>query len=225
MPRNVTISAEVGVLTNSSSTPAALEYCREWARKMLRLQKPDPWVDLMPAAACAGPPSIMPGPIAMVTVEAAAAPFRKRRRDGTAAPEKSISESLGKCVQPMRSHMSVLLDRGWRRVEFWRCSGPDNSLAAAANSRRHRNCRHANRREPLMRPALTEREQGPCQPRPIRSAKTVHGFEAAGTAAPCRCGRPRIRPPRRRTTKALQPRFLICCTAVAQILTIHQRLR
>jgi hypothetical protein len=42
MPRKVTCSAKVGVLMNSSSTPAALAYCREWARKMLRLQKPVP---------------------------------------------------------------------------------------------------------------------------------------------------------------------------------------
>src|SRR5277367_3736779 len=110
MPRKVTISAEVGVLMNSSSTPAAFEYCREWARKMLRLQKPEPCVDLMPAAACAGPPISMPGPAAMVIVVAAAAPFRKPRRDlaplpDKAAPEKSISESFGKCVQPIRSHM------------------------------------------------------------------------------------------------------------------------
>src|SRR5258708_21912293 len=104
MPRNVTISAEVGVLTNSSSTPAAFEYCRECARKMLRLQKPDPWVDLTPAAACAGPPSIMPGPIAMLMVVAAAAPFRKRRREAVAAPAKTLSESMGESVHPTRSH-------------------------------------------------------------------------------------------------------------------------
>src|SRR3981189_444136 len=173
MPRKVTISAEVGVLTNSSSTPAALEYCREWARKMLRLQKPDPWVDLTPAAACAGPPSIMPGSIAMLMVVAAAAPFRKRRRDGTAAPEKSISESLGKCVQPMRSHMtcSSSISGLLVRARLFGVSGPDDSLPAAANDRRHRNCRHANRREPLMRPALTRKQQGPCQPAALASSK------------------------------------------------------
>src|SRR6187399_1856094 len=108
MPRKVTISAEVGVLTNSSSTPAALEYWREWARKMLRLQKPEPWVDLMPAAACAVPIAAPPRPIVMVV--AAAAFLRKPRREETARPEKarpekSMSWSLGKCVQPMRSHM------------------------------------------------------------------------------------------------------------------------
>src|SRR5437868_7745931 len=97
MPRKVTISAEVGVLMKINSVPAAFEYCREWARKMLRLQKPEPWVDLMPAAACAGPPMNMPGPAAMAMVLAAAALFRKPRRDGGAiAPEKSISESFGK---------------------------------------------------------------------------------------------------------------------------------
>src|SRR5260221_4791666 len=105
MPRKVTISAEVGVLMKTSSVPAALEYCREWARKMLRLQKPDPWVDFTGAPACAVPEK-KPGPIAMLMVLTAAAPFRKRRREGTAAPEKSISESLGKCIQPMRSHMT-----------------------------------------------------------------------------------------------------------------------
>src|ERR1043165_4330086 len=102
MPRNVTISADVGVLMKISSVPAAFEYCREWARKMLRLQKPEPCVDLMPAA-----PKAPPMPIAMpkLIVEAAAAPFRNLRREATAAPEKSMSASLGKCVQPMRSHM------------------------------------------------------------------------------------------------------------------------
>src|SRR4029079_16998463 len=103
MPRKVTISAEVGVLMNSSSTPAALEYWREWARKMLRLQKPEPCVDLMPAAACA--PPIKPPPTPMLIVVTAAAFFRKLRRDDTARPEKSRSVSLGKCVQPTRSHM------------------------------------------------------------------------------------------------------------------------
>src|SRR6185295_1117276 len=108
MPRKVTISAEVGVLMNSSSTPAALEYWREWARKMLRLQKPEPCVDLMPAAAWA-PPIIAP-PTPMLIVVTAAAFFRKERREETARPEKSrpeksMSWSLGKWVQPMRSHM------------------------------------------------------------------------------------------------------------------------
>src|ERR1044072_4997578 len=102
MPRKVTISAEVGVLMNTSSGPAALEYCREWARKMLRLQKPEPGGDFTGGAAWAVPAS-MP----MLMVLTAAAPFRKRRREGwMAVPEKSISESLGKCVQPMRSHMT-----------------------------------------------------------------------------------------------------------------------
>src|SRR5437868_13033290 len=98
MPRKVTISAEVGVLTNTSSVPAALAYCREWARKMLRLQKPEPCVDFTAAPACAGP--ARPAPI-MVIVPAAAAPFRNERRDAVAAaaPVKSISESLGKCRQ------------------------------------------------------------------------------------------------------------------------------
>src|SRR5262249_18150051 len=100
MPRKVTISAEVGVLMNTSSVPAALEYCREWARKMLRLQKPDPWVDFTGAPAWAVPPS---RPMLMV---AAAVPLRKRRRDGAAAPEKPISERSGKCGQAMRSHMT-----------------------------------------------------------------------------------------------------------------------
>ena len=156
MPRKVTCSAKVGVLTNSSSTPAALAYWREWARKMLRLQKPVPWVPLTAPAACAGPPSSMPGPAAMVIVVAAAAPFRKRRREAVAAPEKSISESLGKCVQPMRSHMTCPpRSANWESGFFsWRCSCPDDSLPAVANDNRHRNCRHANRREPLMRPAL-----------------------------------------------------------------------
>src|SRR3979490_1324009 len=167
MPRKVTISAEVGVLTNSSSTPAALAYWREWARKMLRLQKPVPCVPLTAPAACAGPLSIMPGPAAVVMVVAAAAPFRKRRREATAAPEKSISESLGKCVQPMRSHMTrPPRSAGWRERNFFYGGvlAPDDSLPAAARGNRHRNCRHANRREPLMRPSLAEREQSPCQP-------------------------------------------------------------
>src|SRR5690348_9524900 len=107
MPRKVTISAEVGVLTNSSSTPHALAYCRAWARKMLRLQKPDPCVDLRVLAACAVPANPPPRPMLMVVT--AAAPFRKRRREATARPEKSMSWSLGKCVQPMRSHMMGLL--------------------------------------------------------------------------------------------------------------------
>src|SRR5882757_3213024 len=98
MPRKVTISAEVGVLMNTSSVPAAFEYCREWARKMLRLQKPEPWVDFTGAPAWAVPAN-MPGPMAMLMVLTAAAPFRKPRREGdstpeAAAPEKSISESL-----------------------------------------------------------------------------------------------------------------------------------
>src|SRR5258707_11872413 len=102
MPRNVTISAEVGVLTNSSSTPAALAYCREWARKMLRLQKPDPCVDFTGPAACATPAS--PGAI-MVIAPTAVAPFRNLRRDA-AGLEKSISDNLGKCLQSKRSHMT-----------------------------------------------------------------------------------------------------------------------
>src|ERR1700722_13360313 len=135
MPRNVTISAWVGVWTNSSSTPAALEYCREWARKMLRLQKPEPWVDLTPDAACAGPPSSMPGPIAMLMVLTAAAPFRKRRREAVAVPEKSISESLGKCVQPMRSHMtcSSSISGLMVRDRLFGVSGPDEFLPGAPN--------------------------------------------------------------------------------------------
>src|SRR5690349_2823757 len=103
MPRKVTISAEVGALMNTSSVPAAFEYCREWARQMLRLQKPEPWVDFTGAPAWAGLPM---KPMLMVVV-AAAAPFRKPRRDGVTTPEKSIRESLGKrCVQSMRSHMT-----------------------------------------------------------------------------------------------------------------------
>src|SRR5471030_368135 len=110
MPRKVTISAEVGVLMNSSSTPACFEYWREWARKMLRLQKPEPCVDLMPAAACAAPPIIIPGPAAMVIAVVATAPFRNLRRDAE-APDRSTLVRLGKCVQPMRSHMMRLLER------------------------------------------------------------------------------------------------------------------
>src|SRR5262245_11628829 len=139
MPRNVTISAEVGVLMNSSSMPAAFEYCRECARKMLRLQKPEPCVDLMPPAACAKPP--IPTPILIVVT--AAAPFRNFRRDATAAPEKSILESLGKCVQPTRSHMIASL--------VGRRSGRPLS----------QECRHANRREPPKRPALAESKARP----------------------------------------------------------------
>src|SRR5258708_36020445 len=105
MPRKVTCSAKVGVLMNTSSVPAPLAYCREWARKMLRLQKPEPCVDLTGPAACAGPPN-RPGPIAMAMVLAAAARFRKRRREGMAAAEKSISESLGEGMEPMRAHMT-----------------------------------------------------------------------------------------------------------------------
>src|SRR5260370_31711472 len=148
MPRNVTISAEVGVLTNSSSTPAALEYCREWARKVLRLQKPDAWVDLMPAAGCAGPPSSMPGPIAMLMVVAAAAPFRKRRRERTAAPEKSISESLGKCVQPMRSHMTCpprSAEGGIVGNRLVVVCWPDDSIPSIAQSEENRVCGLPNR--------------------------------------------------------------------------------
>src|SRR5436190_16851868 len=107
MPRKVTISAEVGVLMKISSVPAAFEYWREWARKMLRLQKPEPCVDLMSAAACA--PLIKPPPTPMLIVVTAAALLRKPRREETARPEKSMSWSLGKCVQPMRSHMMGLL--------------------------------------------------------------------------------------------------------------------
>src|SRR5579859_6077469 len=120
MPRKVTISAEVGVLMNSSSTPACFEYWREWARKMLRLQKPEPWVDLMPAAACAAPPIIMPGPAAMVMAVVATAPFRNFRREAD-APDRSTPVRLGKCVQPIRSHMRRLLERqeGWE-MKTWR---------------------------------------------------------------------------------------------------------
>src|SRR5476649_1893209 len=104
MPRKVTISAEVGVLMNSSSTPAVFAYWREWARKRLRLQKPEPCVDLMPAAACAAPPIIIPGPAAIVIAVVATAPFRNLRREAE-APDRSTFVRSGKCVQPMRSHM------------------------------------------------------------------------------------------------------------------------
>src|SRR6266404_4916733 len=109
MPRNVTTSADVGVLMNSSSTPADLAYWREWARKMLRLQKPEPWVPLIPAAACAGPPASRPGPAAMAMVVTAEAPLRKPRRDGADLPDRSMFLKSGRCVQPYRSHMTSLL--------------------------------------------------------------------------------------------------------------------
>src|SRR5215211_787066 len=143
MPRKVTISAEVGVLMNTSSVPAPLAYCREWARKMLRLQKPEPCVDFT-----AGPAWAVPASMPMLMVLTAAAPFRKRRRDGLVAPEKSISESLGKCVQPMRSHMTGPPRRAGFLKGAWlcRCLAPDELPAGTR--------RHANRREPLMRPAL-----------------------------------------------------------------------
>src|SRR5271165_4483866 len=114
MPRKVTISAEVGVLTNSSSTPAAFEYWREWARKMLRLQKPDPCVDRIPAAARAALPNIIPGPAAIAIVVVAMAPFRNLRRDEAAVSERSTPVRLGKCVQPVRSHMLSLLFQSCR---------------------------------------------------------------------------------------------------------------
>src|SRR5688572_11481536 len=151
MPRKVTISAEVGVLMNTSSVPAPLAYCREWARKMLRLQKPEPCVDFT-----AGPAWAVPASMPMLMVLAAAAPFRNRRRDGRAVPEKSISESLGKCVQPMRSHMTCPPRGGdlEERDLACRCLALTNSLPAVVPRQPSPNCRHANRREPPMRPAL-----------------------------------------------------------------------
>ena len=156
MPRKVTCSAKVGVLTNSSSTPAALAYWREWARKMLRLQKPVPCVDLISPAACAAARTCRRR-TPMVIVVAAAAPFRKRRREAAAAPEKSISGKLGK----MRTANAIThdvssssADCGERICFRGGVLALTNSLPAVANDSRHRNCRHANRREPLMRPAL-----------------------------------------------------------------------
>src|SRR5260370_5062944 len=89
----------------TTETPAPLAYCREWARKMLRLQKPVPWVPLIDPAAQAGPPANRPGPAAMVIVVAAAAPLRKLRREATPAPERSMFFKFRRCVQPYRSHM------------------------------------------------------------------------------------------------------------------------
>src|SRR5262245_18126220 len=178
MPRKVTISAEVGVLMNTSSVPAALEYCREWARKMLRLQKPEPWVDFTGAPACATPLNST-GPMAMLMVLTAAAPLRKRRRDAAGTPEKSISESLGKCVQPKRSHMmwSSLIS-GVGGVDLARSVRPDDSPAAAVNGRRHRKCRHANRREPLMRPALGRKAASAVPRRVAARAEASRRFAA-----------------------------------------------
>src|SRR5258708_6613308 len=118
---------------------------------MLRLQKPEPCVDLMPPAAWAVP--IMP-PIPMVMVIAAVAPFRNLRRDAAGAPEKSISCNFGKCIQPIRSHMTCLLDQSvgslMELLGAWALTTP----AGRRTGQPPRNCRHANRREPRERPAL-----------------------------------------------------------------------
>ena len=92
---------------NSSSTPSALAYWREWARNTFRLQKPEPCVDFTPPAAIAGPP-ISPGPAAMA-MDVAAAAFRNLRRDGTALPDRSMLRKSGRCLQPIRSHTMYLL--------------------------------------------------------------------------------------------------------------------
>src|SRR5689334_7896857 len=87
---------------------------------------------------------------------AAAVPFRKRRRDGAAPPAKVISESLGKCVQPMRSHMTGPPRRAGFLKWDWLCRYPAPDELPAGTRR------HANRREPLMRPALRRFVQGAC---------------------------------------------------------------
>ena len=157
MPRKVTCSAKVGVLTNSSSTPAALAYWREWARKMLRLQKPVPWVDLIRARRVRRTAAACRGPTAMVIVVAAAALFRKRRREDRGGAGEIHVGKLGKMrtANAVTHDMSSSISKLGRADFFpWRCSCPDNSLPDVANDNRHRNCRHANRREPLLRPAL-----------------------------------------------------------------------
>src|SRR5260370_3532477 len=103
---------------------------------MLRLQKPEPCVDLMPAAAWAGPLINTPGPAPMVMVIAAVAPFRNLRRDAAGAPEKSMSCNLGKCVQPIRSHMTCLLDQSVGVGRVTRCLGSDDSLPAVEQDSR-----------------------------------------------------------------------------------------
>src|SRR6195256_4094587 len=97
MPRNVTCSANVGVLMNCISTPSSLAVCKAWDRKILRLQKPLPWVDLRVFAAARAVPIKLP-PTAIVSVVAAAALSTLRRL-------KSIVRKFGRCMQPVRSHM------------------------------------------------------------------------------------------------------------------------
>jgi hypothetical protein len=61
----------------------------------------------------------------------AAAFFRKLRREETVRPEKSISVSLGKCIQPMRSHMMASWggsDCRGLRVRAGRYLGSDDSI-------------------------------------------------------------------------------------------------
>src|SRR6516225_2942203 len=99
MPRKVTCSAKVGVLTNLSSTPSSLENCMAWARKILRLQKPVPCVDLSSFAAYAAPLNRLDE---MPMVKTAAPDVLSRRRRS-----KSIDSRSGRCVHPILSHIAL----------------------------------------------------------------------------------------------------------------------
>src|SRR5258708_12035904 len=101
VPRNVSCSANVGVLMNCISTPSSFAVCKAWDRKILRLQKPLPWVDLRVFAAALAAP-IKPPPTAIVSVVAAVALSTLRRL-------KSIVRKFGRCMQPVRSHMDYSL--------------------------------------------------------------------------------------------------------------------